>query len=304
MRIIRALGLLSALCAPPLSAQSRPADFVLEALSRHSIVFLGDVHPIAEPKQILTEVIDRQDPATAIDLLALEVAAEQQPFIDAYLRSAPEDTTLLVSNPRTLRSHWGASHDYLEVYRAVYRWNHAHPGRPIRISASDIRGWPIAPLTEMMAAGGFANRDEWMARSFASLSRAHPEWRILIFMGGYHGLQIGGGEVEVGQARARFDNWFCGYLKEGGIAVYTILTDARQDDGHGATRVFDELASHRGGNFATALDVATDSIRQPMYEIAIEGYRLSFWPDRFPLRLAANAMIVLAAATPITLLEQ
>jgi hypothetical protein len=263
-------------------------------------VFLGDVHPLAEPKQILVEVIERQDPATAIDLLALEVGSEQQPFIDAYLRSRPEDTTLLVENPRTLRSHWGASHEYLEVYRAVYQWNHAHPGHTIHVSASDIRGWPIAPLTEMMAAGGFANRDEWMARSFASVAKAHPEWRILIFMGGYHGLQMGGGEVEVGRTHVRFDNWFCGYLKDGGIQVYTILTDARQEDGFGATRVFDELAGHGGGNFALALDMATDSIREPLRVVQVEGYRLSFWPDRFPLRLAANAMIVLGTASPIT----
>lgn len=279
-----------------------PVDFVLDALSRHPIVFLGDVHPIAEPKQIVAEVIRLQDPATAIDLLALEVGSEQQPFIDAYLRSQPEDTTLLVENPRTLRSHWGASHDYLQIYRAVYQWNHANPGHTINISASDIRGWPIAPLTEMMAAGGFANRDEWMARSFTTLAKAHPEWRILIFMGGYHGLQIGGGEVQVGRSHARFDNWLCGYLKEGGIRVYTILTDARQEDGLGATRIFDELATSGGGNFAVPLDVATDSIREPMRAVQVDGYRLSFWPARFPLRLAANAMIILQTSSAITLL--
>jgi hypothetical protein len=299
MRVLRALCALCAL-GPPLLAQSPPSDFVLDALSRHPIVFLGDVHPIAEPKQILAEVIRRQDPATAIDLLALEVGSEQQPVIDLYLRSLPEDTTLLVENPRTLRSHWGASQEYLDVYRAVYQWNHANPGHTIRVSASDIRGWPIAPLTEMMAAGGFANRDEWMARSFAVLAKSHPEWRILIFMGGYHGLQVGGGEVEVGRTHARFDNWFCGYLKERGIPVYTILTDARQEDGYGATRVFDALAGHGDGNFALALDMATDSIREPMRVVQVEGYRLSFWPERFPLRLAANAMIVLKTASAIT----
>jgi hypothetical protein len=305
LRALRVLCVLCVLCVPQLAAQSpdSPTDFVLAALARHPIVFLGDVHPIAEPKQILADVIARQDPAAAIDLLALEVGAEQQPFIDAYLRSEPEDTTLLVENPRTLRAHWGASHEYLGVYRAIYRWNHDHPSRPIAIAASDLRGWPIAPLTEMMAAGGFANRDEWMARSFAALAQAHPEWRILIFMGGYHGLQMGGGEVEVGRTRARFDSWFCGYLREGGIPVYTILTDARQEAGHGATRVYDELATRGGENFAVALDVATDSIRQPMYEVAMEGYKLSFWPDRFPLRLAANAMIVLETSSPITPLQ-
>jgi hypothetical protein len=300
-RAFHALILL-ALTAPALRAQERdPVEFVLDAVARHDIVFLGDVHPLAEPKHIVADVIERQDPATPIDVLALEVAAEQQPVIDRYLASAPEDTTLLLANPRTLRAHWGASAEYLGIYRAVWRWNRAHPSRALRIVAADIRGWPIAPLTEAMASGGFANRDEWMARQFAGFVRQNPGRRILVFMGGYHGLGTGGGEVTVGRSTARFDRWFLGWLRDDQLPVYAILVDARQADGHGATRVFDLLAAQAvNRNFAVVLGAETDSVARPMYDIESEGYHLAFWPDRFPLRRAVDAMIVLGRASPIT----
>jgi hypothetical protein len=294
--------ILLALSAPALSAQERdPVEFVLDAVVRHPIVFLGDVHPLAEPKRILADVIERQDPATPIDVLALEVAAEQQPVIDRYLASRPEDTSLLLGHPRTLRAHWGASAEYLEVYRAVWRWNKAHPRRAMHIVASDIRGWPIAPLTESMASGGFANRDKWMARQFSGFVREHAGSRILVFMGGYHGLATGGGEVTVGKSTARFERWFGGYLRDEQLPLYTILVDARQENGHGATRVFDLLSSRAvGRNFAVVLTSETDAVDRPMHDVHSEGYHLKFLPDRFPLRQAVDAMIVLDRTTPIT----
>lgn len=296
------LAALSLLLAAPATAQEHdPVEFVLDALGRHELVFLGDIHPLAEPKRILAEVIRRQDPSRPIDLLALEVAAEQQPTIDRYLASQPEDTTLLLDQPRTLRAHWGASTEYLGVYRAVWRWNAAHADRPIRIVAADIRGWPIAPLTEAMAAGGFANRDEWMARRFLGLLKEHAGARVLVFMGGYHGLAAGGGEVTVGRTTAKFERWFSGYLRAEGVRMYTILSDARQESGHGATRVFDALtAGAAGRNFAVALTPESDAVERPLHEVALDGYRLGFWPERFALRDAIDALLVLDRATPIT----
>lgn len=294
-----ALLAVSSVLPSALRAQSAPTDFILAALGRHPVVFVGDIHPLAEPKHIMADVIRRQDPAMAIDILALEVGSDQQPAIDRYLAGVPEDTTLLLSNPRTLRAHWGASREYLSIYRAVYAWNQAHAAHPIRIVAADLRGWPLAPLTEMMAAGGFANRDEWMARAFLALLRAHPEWRVLVFMGGYHGLELGGGEVTVGRATARFDRWFCGWLRDGGLDPYTILMDARQDDGLAATRVF-EAVYRPGVNAAIVLGEATDSIREPIRAVETEGYRLQFRPARFPLRLAVDAMVALDRTTALT----
>lgn len=285
---------------PPPSA---PLDFLRSSLRQHQIVFLGDIHPLAEPKRLVSQIISSQDESSAIDLLALEVASEQQEWIDRYLASTPEDTTLLVEHPRTLRAHWGMSLEYLDIYRAVYRWNSQHSRHPVRVLAADLRGWPIAPLTPHMATGGFVNRDIWMAAAFKKALQPHPNWRVLIFMGGYHGLKGVGGQVAIGRVHDRFDRWFAGYLSDEGLRIFSILTDARQLQTHGATRMLDYLAGDSGGNFAVALDSTTDRVREPLYEVEQEGFRLEFWPSRFPLRMAVDAMLVLNRTTPITIIE-
>jgi hypothetical protein len=287
-----------------LDAQA-PADFVLSALAKHQIVFLGDIHPLAEPKLIVSEVITRQTDQSRIDLLALEVGADQQEWIDRYFATVPEDTTILLEHPRTLRVHWGASSEYLGIYRAVYRWNSSGAGWQVHVLAADLRGWPVAPLTQGMAVGAFVNRDDWMAAAFRKSLLPHPDWHVLIFMGGYHGLRTIGGDVKVGDAHDGFDNWFAGHLVASGLQVYSILTDARQDDGRAATRVFDLLAPRYPGlNVAIPLDSTTDAIREPLYDIEQEGYHLEFRPSRFAFRSAVDAMVVLNRTTRITLIGE
>jgi hypothetical protein len=126
---------------------------------------------------------------------------------------------------------------------------------------------------------------------------------VLIFMGGYHGLKSIGGQVAMGRVHDRFDRWFAGYLVDDGAKVYTILTDARQADARPATRMFQRLAGASGANFATVLDATTDDVREPLFDVDQEGFTLEFWPSRFPLRQAADAMLILNRTTPITPVE-
>lgn len=291
-----------------------PASFVLKALGAHRRVFLGDIHPLAEPKQVLVEVLERADDGHRVDVLALEVAAEQQEWIDAYLASAPEDVGILLQHGRTLREHWGASAEYLAIYRAVYRLNRVPGRRPIRIVAADARGWPIAPLSEMMAAGGTASRDEWMARAFTQRFRADSTSHVLVFMGGYHGLKAVGARVTVGHATADLERWFAGHLEEAGMPIYTIVADAPQGEGgRTATRVYERLRTGAGlaaepgratpgggGAACVALDESTDDIREPLVDVDEVGYHLAFAPARFAMRRAADAMLIIAHGTPIT----
>ncbi len=278
-----------------------PLRFLQSAISDHRIVFLGDIHPLAEPKLLVTRLIASQREDQAIDLLALEVASEQQEWIDRYLASQPEDVSILLDHPRTLRDYWGRSVEYLSIYRAVYHWNREHSGHPTHILAADLRGWPIAPLTPHMATGGFVNRDVWMAAAFRKTLQEHPSWRVLIFMGGYHGLKQVGGQVAMGRVHDRFDHWFAGYLADEGTVVYTILTDARQADTHPATRMFARLSPEEPeSNFAVILDSTTDEVREPLYDVDQEGFRLEFWPSRFALRRAVDAMLILNRTTPIS----
>jgi hypothetical protein len=280
-----------------------PLQFLQNALRQNQIVFLGDIHPVAEPKLLVTALIRAQREEEAIDLLVLEVAADQQQWIDRYLGTTPEDTSILLEHPRTLRGHWGISAEYLGIYRAAYRWNAEHPSHPLRILAADLAGWPMAPLPPEKATDGFANRDRAMANAFRLAVQPHPDWRILIFMGGYHGLKSVGGQVTLGRAQDRFDRWFAGYLRDAGAEIYTILTDARQNGNRAATRMFDWLAGSSTGNFAVVLDSATDSVRQPMYDVVQQGFRLAFRPGRFALRTAVDAMILLNRPSPITILR-
>jgi hypothetical protein len=53
---------------------------------------------------------------------------------------------------------------------------------------------------------------------------------------------------------------------------------------------------------AIALDTTTDAVREPLYDVEQEGYSLEFWPSRFPVRTAADAMILFRRTHRITLL--
>ena len=67
----------------PLAAQtSPPFEFVQAALAAHRVVFLGDIHPLAEPKLLVARLIREQTADASIDVLALVVASQQQEAID------------------------------------------------------------------------------------------------------------------------------------------------------------------------------------------------------------------------------
>jgi hypothetical protein len=278
-----------------------PSAFVLGALAEHSIVFVGDIHPYAEPKQIITAVLRTMSPEHPVRLLALEIAAEQQPMLDRYFATVPEDTTILLNNPRTLRDHWGASEDYLGIYRAAWAWNAGHPEAPIRVAAIDVPRWPLFQHSEAMAAGTFAERDRIMAARFERELKVTGGGSALVFMGGLHGLRSIGGEVHAGRAVERFDHWFAGYVEADGHPVYTVLIDAPLGDGQGATRVYDLLLAQGGSvDVATVLDASSDDVAEPMRSAILEGYGLAFAPARFHLREAAQAMIILHHPTALT----
>jgi hypothetical protein len=105
----------------------------------------------------------------------------------------------------------------------------------------------------------------------------------------------------MGRVHDRFDHWFAGYLADEGTVVYTILTDARQADTHPATRMFARLSPEEPeSNFVVILDSTTDEVREPLYDVDQEGFRLEFWPSRFALRRAVDAMLILNRTTPIS----
>ena len=300
--------------AAPLVASVRahhadPVAFIRDAVRRHRLVFLGDIHPAALPKEIVQAVIAAEDSVpgeAALAALALEVGRDQQEYIERYLTSVPEDSTILLDHPVTLRVVWGASREYLGIYRAVWRHNHrAGRARPIAIIAVDVPGWPIPALTVGMALQAFAGRDHGLAGNLeAALARLGPDGHMLAFLGGYHGLKRVTARVVSGAAELTLDGWAGGLLAQRGVDVYTVFTDGAAAGGgldSGATRLY-PLVERAGlaPPFVAPLDSSVDVLRAPLVPIEQEGMSLEFVPERFSLREAADAYLFLGRFRGIT----
>lgn len=287
-----------------------PDSLVLRAFESHRLVFLGDVHPAAEPKRLVARLIPELARRGRLDALVLEVPFEQQPVIDVYLRSDPEDVGILVGHPLTLRAHWGASREYLEIYRAVWSANRA--GARVRIVAADAPRGPPQVGSEREAVARYARRDAVMARRILhEVLEPDPDARVLIFLGGYHGLKRLGADVEWNGARARV-RWMAARLEERWPEpVYTILADGgpepapdRDGPSHGATRWFAlfraRVEPEVPAPFAVALDPVFDAWPRPLLDLREGAISLRFRPREYGLVGSVDAYLYLGLGDPIT----
>jgi len=100
-----------------------PLDLIEAAGRSRRLVFLADVTSAAAPKRLAARAVERLASGPGLDLVVLNVPAEEQPFIDQYLATTPEDASLLLGRPRAIREGDGASRDFVDLYRAVWRVN-------------------------------------------------------------------------------------------------------------------------------------------------------------------------------------
>lgn len=292
-----------------------PDSLILHAFETHHLVFLGDVHPAAEPKRLVARLVPELKARDRLDVLAVEVPFEQQPVIDAYLRSDPEDIALLVSHPLTLRAHWGASREYLEIYRAVWRVNRALPVESrIRIVAIDAPGGPPEAASEREAVARYARRDAVMAsRVRRAILQPDRDAYVLLLLGGYHGLKGLEAEVEWNGARARV-RWLAARLTEDRPDLFTILADgvaearaAVDDSGpatRGATRWLDLVAERLGAvpaPFAVLVTPLFDAAAPQALFVPEKGpILLRFLPADYALAGAVDAFLYLGRTDAIT----
>jgi hypothetical protein len=281
-----------------------PLDLVEVAGRARRFVFLADVPSAAAPKRFAARAIERLAHGPGLDLLVLDVASDEQPFIDRYLATSPEDASILLGRPRAIREGDGASRDFIDLYRAVWRLNEQlEPHRRVRILAADRPGWPPGRNTSPHdAARMFGERDGHMAETV--ISRAldrEPGSRVLFFMNGVHTLKTGGARLQTGGTRPVDVTWLAARLAERYPQdVFTILVDASP-----SRVVTADVATYRGtamadvmrrgglgSGFALRAGDEFDALtRSPIHIISTTGLEFIAEPRGVPFSQLADAYI-------------
>lgn len=280
-----------------------PLDLIEVAGRSRRLIFLSDIPSAAAPKRFAARAIERLALGPGLDLVVLDVDADEQPFIDRYLATAPEDASILLSRPRAIREDDGASRTFVDIYRTVWRVNQelgAH--RRIRIVAADVPGWPPARATSPHeAARLFGQRDEHMLEAVTSRALARsPNARVLFFVGGLHTLKTGAGRLQTGGARPVEARWLAARVIERHPQdVFTILVDAAPSRAVAAevvafrgTQAADVMRRAGGTGFGLRIDDTFNRIaRTPIRTVATTGVTFTFEPRTVPFSDLADAYI-------------
>lgn len=281
---------------------------LIEAAGRaNRFVFLGDVYRSRAPKLLAAEAIEALARGPGLDAVVLEVGIDQQSYIDAYLESDPENIAILYAHPRTLQRQWGVERAYLEIYRRVWKLNNElGPTRSIRVLAADLPGWPSEQrLPPPEAARLYATRDLHMAEVIEHEILDHDPWaRVLIFMGGHHGLKHGTATLRIAGAEPVRVTWLATRLNERHPGeVFTILPDTppvpAADNtvvAYAATRAFGLLQRNLDeavGPLGLRVDDHFDFLAAPLFEVGMPGLELGLDLDRYDLRDLVDGYVFL-----------
>jgi hypothetical protein len=272
-------------------AHVEPAALIAEAGRRHRLVLLGDVPGAAAPKRLAARAVQVLVENSGIDALVLDIPADEQPYLDQYFLTRPEDPTILISRPRAVREAEGVSRDYLELYRTVWRANEAlGPDRAIRVIAADLPTWPPQRGTAPNRAGAmYGQRDEFMAARVDSLLLGrNGRARALFFMDGLHVLR-GGAALQSGGTGLVSITWLAQRLAERFPGdVYSIAVDASAGRvvapdvvAWRETGAYDVLRNGVPGaprSFGLRVTDAFDPIGAPIHVAAMPGTTFSLQP--------------------------
>jgi hypothetical protein len=285
-----------------------PLALVEAAGQSRQLIFLADVTSAPAPKRFAARAVERLATRSGLDLVVLDVPASEQPFIDQYLATTPEDASLLLARPRAIREGDGASREFVDLYRAIWRVNAglgAH--RRVRIVAADHPSWPPhRAMSPHAAARLFGERDPHMldAAGARALNR-NPNARILFFVDGLHALKSGGGRVQTGGTTPVEVTWLAALLAERYAGqVFSILVDAvpsrvitTDAAAYSGTRLGEPLkrAGVRTG-FALRSAPALDAVaRSPIRVVGTTGIEFMLEPRAAPFSRLADAYIYLGS---------
>ncbi len=284
-------------------ASDDPAGAVAAAVRANRMVFLSDIHASASTKRLAVQALERIIETGGLDVLVLEVGADQQPIIDQYLLSNPENASLLVTNERTIREPGPATRDYLEIYRTVWKLNQKlGADQRIYILAADLDGWPPArPLSPADLARRSAEREAHMEARIREVRERLPAARMLIFMTGFHALKNVEGLVQSSGAGTVRVAWLADRLaKQFPEEVYSFVVDAPAVGSGGDVTTFTgtKISSilHRNGlgrTLAARLGPEFNFVREPLLIQKSPGVSFELEPRDYGLGDVADGYIQL-----------
>lgn len=237
-----------------------PLGLIANGARSHRLIFLADVPGSTAPKRFAADVIDTLA-ASGLDVLALEISSDEQQWIDRYLESKPEDASILLAHPGTLRENEGTANAFLEIYRRVWQLNQRlGADRRIRILAIDDPGWPPGGLLSPgQAAVQYSRRDAHMFAAIRDrILDRNAQARVLFFVDGLHTLK-GTAQVGTGGTAPTPMTLLAGIFEENfPREVYSVLTDApagravnAEVSTYRATRMLDVLRGRNVNGLAT-----------------------------------------------------
>jgi hypothetical protein len=221
-----------------------PVAMVVAAGRSHRIMFLSDVAGSGLPKRYAGDVIEGLAQGPGVDAVVVDVDLTEQPWLDIYFESDPEDASVFVTHPRALRSAGSADPDMLDLYHRIWQLNKELGAvRRINVVAGDAEGWPpVQALSPAQAVSRYANRDvRLMAAIEDRVLARDARARVVVFADGLRvlrgraRLQTGGASLvtltpAAALAAARFPG-----------EVYSVLVDVP------AARGFTpDVAAYRG----------------------------------------------------------
>jgi hypothetical protein len=276
------------------------------AAGAHRLLFVADVPSASAPKELVASVIEKLAKGNGLDVVALEVDSDEQPYIDRYLSTPQEDASILMARPRLLHEDEGISRSYLEVYRAVRRMNdELGADRQIRIVALDLAGWPPATSeSPSEAARRFGQRDSVMYSNITPVLDADPKARVLFFVGGLHVLKAGTGIVQTGGTKTVEAVWLASRLaRVYPQDVYSVLVDATPSRipvtpvasfrGTAAGPVLRDAGAKTGIGLITG--ESFDFSRHPVTVVEKPGIHFDLSPQDLTFRALADAYIYLGS---------
>lgn len=156
-----------------------PEEMICNAAQKNKIIMFGEIHIMAQPKELLTRTIKKLHFDYGFNYLVLEIGENYQYLVDEYLETGNE--LILRKNPWTLFSPWHASEQYIKIYKAVYQINKVSKNK-MKIICADYDPIKYSENYELIR-----NRDEHIMEILQQeIFTVDKAAKVVIFIGAYH----------------------------------------------------------------------------------------------------------------------